>query len=101
MEGKMKYESPKLTFRALTLSEHIADQCWGLAYAWYDFDKDGSIDGGEKVDLSTLGLGTSGCQGSAAQDALISYFYSTFGVTLSSDDVKVNTKSQVVIGSNS
>lgn len=98
---KMTYESPKFEFEELKLAERVADTCWGYAYAWYDADKDGSIDGDEKVNLDELGLGSSGCQGNGAREALKEYFLGKFGVNLSNEDVSTNTKSQIVIGSNS
>ena len=85
----------------MMLSEKVADKCWGYAYAWYDADQDGSIDGPEKVELSNLGLGDTGCQGNAAREALKEYFYLKFQISLSDDDVSTNTHSNVVIGSNS
>lgn len=99
----MNYESPKLKFEEMILTEKVADTCWGYAYAWYDADQDGVIDEeeGEKVELSSLGLGASGCQGNSARDALKKYFFNTFGVSLSDEDVSTNTMSQMVIGSNS
>ncbi len=96
-----EYESPKFEFEELKLSERVADTCWGYAYAWYDADGDGNIDGGEKVELQSIGLGAGGCQGNAAREALIQYFLNNFGIKLSKDDVATNTKSQTVIGSNS
>lgn len=103
VENKVEYESPKFDFEEMMLTEKVADTCWGYAYAWYDADNDGVVDEnmGEKVDLSKLGLGTSGCQGGAARDALKNYFKETFHITLSDDDVSTNTKSELVIGSNS
>lgn len=101
MENKVEYESPKFEFEEMMLSEKVADKCWGYAYAWYDADQDGSIDGGEKVDLSYLGLGETGCQGESAREALKGYFYDTFEILLSDDAVSTNTHSTVVIGSNS
>lgn len=95
------YESPKFEFEELRLSERVAAVCWGYAYAWYDADKDGSIDGKELVKLSDLGLKENGCQGNAARDALQQYFLKEFGIVLSKDDVSTNTESDVVIGSNS
>ena len=56
-QNKMEYESPKFEFEEMVLTEKVADTCWGYAYAWYDADGNGSIDGGEKVDLSSLGAG--------------------------------------------
>lgn len=96
-----KYESPKFEFEELKLSERVADKCWGYAYAWYDADGDGNIDGGEKVELQSIGLGASGCQGNDARKTLINYFRNNFHVELSEDDVATNTMSQTVIGSNS
>lgn len=96
-----EYESPKFEFQEMRLMERIADKCWGYAYAWYDADKDGKIDGGEKVVLNTIGLGDNGCQGGSAEQALKSYYSQNFGVLLSDDDVKVNTKSNTVFPSNS
>lgn len=101
LEHKSNYQSPTFEFEALMLTERVADKCWGYAYAWYDADDDGKIEGAEKVQLSSLGLGATGCQGSAARSALIDYFRDTFGVTLSDADVSTNTKSNVVFGSNS
>lgn len=98
-QNKMEYESPKFEFEEMVLTEKVADTCWGFAYAWYDADGDGSIDGGERVDLSSLGLGSSGCQGDIAREALKNYFQKEFSVSLSDDDVSTNTKSRVVIGS--
>lgn len=99
MENK-KYESPKVDFQQMKLLEKVADKCWGYAYAWYDADKDGSIDEGEKVKLSSIGLGTSGCQGGNAESALKDYF-NKFNANLTDDDVKVNSKSTTIIKSNS
>jgi len=96
------YESPKFEFEEMQLTEKVAATCWGYAYAWYDADSDGVIDeNGEKVDLSSLGLGTTGCQGRAAREALKNYFFNTFGVTLQDKDVSTNTDSQLIMGSNS
>lgn len=98
---KLRYESPKFEFQEMRLMERVADTCWGYAYAWYDADRDGVIDGKEKVQLSDLGLNATGCQGSVAVEQLKGYFYENFGVRLSDKDVSTNTKSQVLIGSNS
>ncbi|WP_033163629.1 hypothetical protein [Sharpea azabuensis] len=100
---KENYESPRFDFEEMQLTEKVADTCWGYAYAWYDADKDGKIDvqDGEKVELSQLGLGDSGCQGEAAREALKTYFFDKFGVKLSNKDVSTNTMSPLVIGSNS
>ena len=100
---KENYESPRFDFEEMQLTEKVADTCWGYAYAWYDADKDGEIDvqDGEKVELSQLGLGASGCQGIAAREALKAYFFDKFGVKLSNNDVSTNTKSKLVLGSNS
>lgn len=97
----VRYESPKFEFQEMRLFERVANKCWGYAYAWYDADKDGAIDGSEKVELSTLGLGNTGCQGKDARESLKKYFKDNFGVTLSDNDVSTNTESTVVIGSNS
>lgn len=97
----MIYESPKFEFQELKLAERVADTCWGYAYAWYDADQDGTIDGGEKVELSSLGLKDKGCQGKDAREALKNYFYNTFKITLNDDQVSTNTDSQTIIGSNS
>lgn len=59
------------------------------------------IDGKEKVDLSSLGLGVNGCQGDSARKALIDYFFQAFGVSLTKDNVATSTDSNVVFGSNS
>ena len=101
LRQETNYESPKFAFEELRLMEQVADTCWGYAYAWYDADGDHTIDGGEKVSLDSLGLGSSGCQGAAAEAVLVDYFYKEFGVTLEEDDVKVNTKNNTVTGSNS
>lgn len=101
MMNKGTYESPKFEFEEMQLTEKVADTCWGYAYAWYDADKDGTIDGIEKVELNNIGLGSSGCQGQAAKDALKEYFNGHFGVSLTDTDVSTNTKSHLVIGSNS
>lgn len=98
---KVTYESPKFEFEEMMLTEKVAAKCWGYAYAWYDADMDGVIDQNEKVSLSSLGLGDSGCQGGAARDALTNYFYEKFNIMLNKDDVSTNTDSTVVIGSNS
>ena len=97
---KENYESPRFDFEEMQLTEKVADTCWGYAYAWYDADKDGKIDvqDGEKVELSDLGLGASGCQGEAARKALMAYFNDKFGLGLTEDDVSTNTKSPLVIG---
>ena len=100
--NSVKYESPKFDFQELRLAERVANTCWGYAYAWYDADQDGTIhDNGEKVELEKIGLGAHGCQGTAAEAALKKYYKDTFGIELSDEAVKVNTKSTVVIGSNS
>lgn len=99
-----RYESPKVDFQEMKLLERVADTCWGYAYAWYDADGDKSIDEGEKIDLSRLGLGANGCQGNAAENALVNYFNGIVtdpNRKITTNDVKVNTKSTVVIGSNS
>lgn len=101
MMNKGSYESPKFEFEEMQLTEKVADKCWGYAYAWYDADQDGQIDGAEKVNLDTLGLGKNGCQGNDARNALKTYFKNTFGVSLTDDDVSTNTSSALVIGSNS
>lgn len=95
------YESPKFEFEELRLSERVADKCWGYAYAWYDADGNGSIDGGEKVKLSDIGLKENGCQGNAARTELQDYFWDTFKVKLTTDDVSTNTHSTTIIKSNS
>ena len=101
--NKENYESPRFDFEEMQLTERVAAKCWGYAYAWFDADKDGKIDvqDGEKVKLSDLGLGDSGCQGEAARDALMDYFNGRFGLGLTKDDVGTNTKSKLVLGSNS
>ena len=101
IENSVEYESPKFEFEKMMLTEKVAAVCWGYAYAWYDADQDGSIDGAEKVELSSLGLKDNGCQGDAAREALKDYFLDTFQISLSDADVSTNTQSQVVIGSNS
>ena len=78
--GKVRYEKPEFVFHDMVLTEKVADTCWGYAYAWYDADNDGVIDGKEKVNLSDLGLGAAGCQGNAAVTALQNYFKGQFGV---------------------
>ncbi|MDI9241828.1 hypothetical protein [Fusibacillus kribbianus] len=95
------YESPRFEFEEMRLTEKIADKCWGYAYAWYDTDKDGVIDDGERVVLASLGLGPNGCQGSSARDVLKDHFKKVFGVDLTDEDVSTNTLSKSVIGSNS
>ena len=100
MENK-RYESPKVYFQQMKLLERVADTCWGYAYAWYDADGNGKIEGGHKVSLGSLpGLKEDGCQGDASRNALINY-YAGFGVTLSKKDVSTNTKSTIVHGGNS
>ena len=101
--NKENYESPRFDFEEMQLTEKVADTCWGYAYAWYDADGDQVIDvqDGEKVELSKLGLGASGCQGEAAREALETYFKDRFGVNLTDDAVSTNTKSKLVLGSNS
>lgn len=100
MENK-RYESPKVYFQQMKLLERVADTCWGYAYAWYDVDGNGKIEGAEKVNLSQLGLGQSGCKGSAAREALKKY-YAGLGVAgLTNDDVSTNTKSKLIHGGNS
>ena len=96
--NKENYESPRFDFEEMQLTEKVADTCWGYAYAWYDADKDGKIDvqDGEKVELSDLGLGASGCQGDSAREALQAYFKGKFGVNLSKNDVSTNTHSTLV-----
>lgn len=101
MMNKGTYESPKFEFEEMQLTEKVADTCWGYAYAWYDADKDGTLDGKEKVELKNIGLGSSGCQGQAAVEALKKYFNEAFGVSLLDKDVSTNTKSSLVFGSNS
>ena len=100
MENKI-YESPKVDFQEMKLLERVADKCWGYAYAWYDADGDGVVDDKEKIDLYKLGLGTNGCQGASARNALKNYFAKNFGVNLSDDDVSTNTGSELVIPSQS
>lgn len=95
--GNEKYESPKVEFQEMRLLERVADTCWGYAYAWYDADKDGILDDGEKVSLSSLGLKDKGCQGNAAREALKEYYFERFNVQLTNDDVSTNTGSKVVI----
>lgn len=101
MMNKGTYEGPKFEFEEMQLTEKVADKCWGYAYAWYDADKDGQVDDAEKVELDSLGLGTNGCQGNSARNALKQYFSQNFGVQLTDDDVSTNTGSRLVIGSNS
>lgn len=101
MMNKGTYESPKFEFEEMQLTEKVADTCWGYAYAWYDADGDSQIDRGEKVDLKSLGLGQTGCQGDGARTKLINYFKGQFGVDLTKDDVSTNTLSKSVIKSNS
>ena len=101
IENSVEYESPKFEFEKMMLTEKVAAVCWGYAYAWYDADQDGSIDGAEKVELSSLGLKDNGCQGNAAREALIKYFGDQFGIVLTEEQVATSTDSQVVIGSNS
>lgn len=101
MMNKGTYESPKFEFEEMQLTEKVANKCWGYAYAWYDADKDGTVDGGEKVELKEIGLGINGCQGNDAREALKAYFFNNFGVSLTDDDVSTNTGSSLVIGSNS
>ena len=99
MENRI-YESPKADFQEMKLLERVADTCWGYAYAWYDYDKDGVIDvsTGEKVFLKDLpGMKENGCQGKPARDALKTYFFGKFKITLTDDDVDTNTKSKTVI----
>ena len=101
--NKENYESPRFDFEEMQLTEKVADPCWSYAYAWYDADKDGKIDvqEGEKVELSQLGLGASGCQGDGAREALQDYFFDKFGVKLSKNDVSTNTQSKLVSKLNS
>ena len=97
----LEYESPKVDFKKMKLIERVADTCWGYAYAWYDADKDGTIDNGEKVYLKDLGMNDNGCQGAAARESLKKYFNGKFGVSLNDSDVSTNTKSKTVIPSQS
>lgn len=92
MENK-KYESPKVDFQQMRILEKVADKCWGYAYAWYDVDGNGKIEGGEKVNLSSLGLGTTGCKGSSAREELKIYYEGLGATGLTKDDVSTNTKS--------
>lgn len=101
LRQETNYESPKFAFEELRLMEQVADTCWGYAYAWYDADGDHTIDGREKVSLDTLGLGSRGCQGESARNALIGYYSEEFNIKLKESDVATNTKSKTVIGSNS
>lgn len=101
LRQETNYESPKFAFEELRLMEQVADTCWGYAYAWYDADGDRTIDGGEKVSLDTLGLGSRGCQGAAARKELIDYYSRKFNIKLDESDVATNTKSTTVISSNS
>lgn len=101
LRQETNYESPKFAFEELRLMEQVADTCWGYAYAWYDADGDHTIDGGEKVSLDTLGLGSRGCQGESARNALIGYYSEEFNIKLKESDVATNTKSTTVISSNS
>lgn len=96
---KVTYESPKFEFEEMILTEKVAYTCWGYAYAWYDVDGNGKIDGNEKVNLSSLGLGKTGCQGNNAETALKEYFKNNFGVTLSAKDVSPSTQSPIITGS--
>ena len=96
-----KYESPKVDFQQMKLLERVADTCWGYAYAWYDADGNGKIEGKEKVNLSKIGLGTNGCQGKSARDALKNYYESLGAVGLTDIDVSTNTKSKTIHGGNS
>lgn len=93
---KNNYESPKFEFESLMLTERVADKCWGYAYAWFDADKDGAIDGLEKVHLGSLdGLGQNGCQGDGARTALLDYFRQHFPeATLTEKDVSTNVNRQ-------
>ena len=100
MENK-KYESPKVDFQQMKLLERVADTCWGYAYAWYDADGNGKIEGAEKVTLSSLGLGTNGCKGSAAREELKKYYEGLGVAGLTDDDVSTNTKSKLIHGGNS
>lgn len=97
-QNKSEYESPEFKFEEMILTEKIAAKCWGYAYAWYDVNGNGSIDGEEKVDLSSLGLGDSGCQGNSAREELYNYFLEKFGVELSKSDVSTNTESSLIVG---
>lgn len=96
---KHSYESPKFEFESLMLTERVADTCWGYAYAWCDVDKNGIIEGAERVKLSDLGLGENGCQGYGI-GKLYEYF-TNMGANITMDDVKTNTKSDAIFGSNS
>lgn len=47
---KEKYESPKFDFQEMRLLERVADVCWGKSHkAFFDEDKDGKLDIGEKM----------------------------------------------------
>ena len=57
------------------------------------------IEGAEKVKLSDIGLGANGCQGYGIGE-LYKYF-TEMGANITMDDVKTNTKSNAIFGSNS
>lgn len=97
----VRYESPKFDFQELRLVERVAKKCWGYAYAWYDADKDDTIDEKEKVRLVDIGLKPDGCQGDGAREELKNYFLQAFGVVLTDQDVSTNTKSKSIVTSNS
>lgn len=90
------YKSPKVDFQEMKLLERVADTCWGYAYAWCDVDKNGVIEGAERIDLVDLGLGSNGCQGNAAKNALKDYFSKYFGFIPSDNDVSPNTHSKLI-----
>ena len=95
MENKI-YESPRADFQEMKLLERVADTCWGYAYAWCDADKNGVIEGPERIDLVELGLGATGCQGNAARNALKNYFLENFGFPPTDAQVSTNTKSDLI-----
>lgn len=64
------YESPKFEFEELRLAERVASKCWGTNYAWYDVDGDKVIDDNDIVlDIGKI-LGSNGCKGSNAIEAI-------------------------------
>lgn len=86
----LEYESPRFDFQELKLMERVADTCWGFHYGWYDADGDGVHDSNETIKLDNFGS----CK--SVEDGLVKYIYDTYGQVIKSDDVKTNTKSELV-----
>lgn len=84
------YESPKFSFQEMKLLEKVADVCWGKSHhAWYDENKNGKWDAGEK-DFYVEG---SSC--SEAGDLLAAKL-KELGITFSPKDVAENVNSEII-----